>query len=684
MLGLVATILLVATTLVRAQTQTPDTTYPLRPRVGVYLHWNRNLHTANFKGLPDIPSCCPTYTDGTGSGLTFGLLYEHPFLDSFFWMLRAGYSSGDAILTADEGTTVKFNGEPVQGVFRHTIATHLSNWGIEPLFGYMPFNGLLAMAGGRLGYVTTKSFEQKETIVEPANGGTFENGKRTRNEFSGDIPGVSSLSGSLLFGLGYEIPLNRKGTLLASPEVFYSYGLTPVVSDLTWSINMLRVGVALKYSPLFDTIAAPILAAEPVLPHGEGQLVVEPEPVEEPEPEDHSLLHASVKAASLEPDGTERPNVTIRVEEFISTEMRPLLNYVFFDENSSDLPDRYVRMQPDETSDFAVEDLHGIPVLPTYYHLLNIVGRRLRAHPDAKITLVGCNSDEGVETGRLDLSKNRADTVRKYLEDIWGIAPSRITVQTRNKPGKPSDTTVIDGVIENRRVEIYSDTWEILEPVITHDTLRVIQSPDVRFHQRSYSTNGVADWTLDVKQSGRDLKKFSGSGPLTPAVDWKLNDGQQALPNSSDPITYQLTVHDSIGLSYTTVLDSLPVDFISLQKKRRNRIADKEIGNYSLILFDFDRGELNASNQRIAKFIRGEIRPEASVTITGYTDRIGLTDHNQRLSQSRAASTANALAVPLSRSSGLGETKLLYDNELPEGRFYCRTVNVYVETPIEE
>lgn len=680
MVGAVVAILLAVPGLLSAQT--PDTTYPLRPRYGVYFHFNRNLHTANFKGLPDIPSCCPTYTDGTGSGLTYGVLYEHPFLDSFFWIIRAGYSSGDALLTADEPTTVRFNGQPVQGIFRHTIATQLSNWGVEPLFGYMPFDGLLMMGGVRLGYVTEKSFEQKETIVEPANGGTFENGKRTRNEFSGDIPGISSFSGSLLFGAGYEIPLNRKGTLLASPEIFYAYGLTPVVSDLTWSINTLRIGIALKYSPLVDTIVAPILAETPVLPHGGGQIIEEPEP--EPEPEDHSLLHASVKAVSLEPDGSERPNVTIRVEEFISTEMRPLLNYVFFDENSSVLPDRYVRMQSDETSEFAVEDLHGIPVLPTYYHLLNIVGRRLHAHPDAKITLVGCNSDEGIEIGRLDLSRNRADTVRKYLEDVWGIAPSRISVQVRNKPSKPSDTTVIDGVIENRRVEIYSDTWEILEPVITHDTLRVIQSPDVRFHQRSYSTNGVADWTLDVQQSGKQLKKFSGSGPLAPAVDWKLNDGKEVVPHTSDPITYQLTVHDSIGLSYVTVLDSLPVDLISLQKKRRNRIADKEIGNYSLILFDFDRGELNASNQRIARFIRGEIRPEASVTITGYTDRIGLTDHNQRLSQARASSTASALGVPQNRSSGLGETKLLYDNELPEGRFYCRTVNVYVETPIEE
>jgi hypothetical protein len=31
----------------------------------------------------------------------------------------------------------------------------------------------------------------------------------------------------------------------------------------------------------------------------------------------------------------------------------------------------------------------------------------------------------------------------------------------------------------------------------------------------------------------------------------------------------------------------------------------------------------------------------------------------------------------------VGETMPLYDNELPEGRFYSRTVNVIVETPVK-
>jgi arginase family enzyme len=41
-------------------------------------------------------------------------------------------------------------------------------------------------------------------------------------------------------------------------------------------------------------------------------------------------------------------------------------------------------------------------------------------------------------------------------------------------------------------------------------------------------------------------------------------------------------------------------------------------------------------------------------------------------------------SVSYSIVKGLGESVLLYDNSQPEGRFYCRTVEIVVETPIEK
>ena len=56
--------------------------------------------------------------------------------------------------------------------------------------------------------------------------------------------------------------------------------------------------------------------------------------------------------------------------------------------------------------------------------------------------------------------------------------------------------------------------------------------------------------------------------------------------------------------------------------------------------------------------------------------------YNEKLSQGRANTLAKSLNIPFDYVKGLGESILLYNNDLPEGRFYCRTVEVIVETPI--
>ena len=75
--------------------------------------------------------------------------------------------------------------------------------------------------------------------------------------------------------------------------------------------------------------------------------------------------------------------------------MRPLLNYIFFDDNSDALPKRYLQLKQDETNKFDEDSLINMGTLQTYYHVLNIIGQRMKAIPEAKIKLTGCNSNTG-------------------------------------------------------------------------------------------------------------------------------------------------------------------------------------------------------------------------------------------------------------------------------------------------
>ncbi len=647
--------------------QTPPGAEEPWERYGVYIDLNLNHHVADFRALPGVPNCCPRFESGNGVGTSFGLFYQHPFSESLSALLRAGFSSNSGTLTSNEGTVVIVNGQPVAGEFEHTVKTSLATWGVEPLAALRLVGRLRAYGGMRVSAVTTKTYEQKETISQPTTTGTFENGQRTRNENAGELPDGSSLFASVLLGAGLDLPLNSDRTLLATPEVFYSIGVTPVVKDLTWRVNTFRLGVALGYAPRSTT--------------------TEPEPPPTPQsstPVASSKpgLLAAISAFGLD-EGTLRPNVTLRVEEFVSTNMRPLLNYLFFDENSSAIPARYARLSPSETSAFRLANLHDVETLPTYYQVLNIIGRRMLDHPGATITLTGCNADMKEEQGNMELSKRRAESVRDYLKNVWGIAEGRMRIEARNLPGKPTDPADPDGATENRRVEIASDSWEILEPVITDDTLRTTTPPSIRFQPEVRAQAGVARWTVTATQSGQKLKEFSGAGAIPATLDWNVNEEKSSVPRAPDTITYRLDLTDSTGQSLTAPLGSLPVEQITIRKKRVERIADREIDRYSLILFDFDQSDLNPANRRIAEFIKGRVSPAAEVSITGYTDRVGEADHNLKLSQDRAQTVARTLNVTPKNQRGLGESAPPYSNDLPEGRFYSRTVNIVVETMVE-
>ncbi len=63
--------------------------------------------------------------------------------------------------------------------------------------------------------------------------------------------------------------------------------------------------------------------------------------------------------------------------------------------------------------------------------------------------------------------------------------------------------------------------------------------------------------------------------------------------------------------------------------------------------------------------------------------------HNQQLSEQRAFAVRNVILVErpdatISSTQGIGPSRLPYDNDLPEGRYYCRTVSIEMKTPVAE
>jgi outer membrane protein OmpA-like peptidoglycan-associated protein/opacity protein-like surface antigen len=681
-----------------------------RTRFGVFGQFAYNMHRAAFAKLPGVPTCCPQFTDAVSNSYALGALFDIPINNVFGFSLRASYTPTPVSFYAIDTKylTTNIDGTGKKDSTRHYLNANLQNVGLEALFTIKPFNtsvrnddGFTILLGARAGYILQSDFKQYEKTSNDGIAFANERGEdigTVRNEYSGTLPSVNSYAISLMGGLAWEIPLNAKRTVYITPEVFYSFPLTPVISSSalngSWSVHQIRAGIALKFAPerkVIDTSSVP-----PQTPPENTNVIVgtPPTKIETKRPPETGVetggkeLSATLTAVGVERDGKELPDVTFRVEEFLSTNLRPLLPYVFFEQGSDNIPERYDRLSMRDVNDFHVDKLHNYEMLETYHHIMNIVGRRMRSYPRAKLTITGCNDNTAPgERGNTSLSYRRAKAVRDYLSNVWNIDTARMPIQVRNLPATPtvSNTKLYDNEVvqENRRTEFSSDTWEILEPIKTTDTVRTVSPPIIRFRPRVMLPQGnVKEWRITIRQDGQKLKEFWGTGNIPAILDWNLTENQATIPRAPTPLEYTLSVVDDTG-NRLSAQGASPVEQITIQRKRRERLKDREVDRYSLILFDFDKSNLTTTQNRIASFIKTQIQPEATVRISGYTDYTNPLDYSLRLSKARARETASALdLLKKAEVRGLGKTVLLYDTEIPEGRFYCRTVTIIVETPI--
>ncbi|HOK14686.1 MAG TPA: OmpA family protein, partial [Candidatus Kapabacteria bacterium] len=112
---------------------------------------------------------------------------------------------------------------------------------------------------------------------------------------------------------------------------------------------------------------------------------------------------------------------------------------------------------------------------------------------------------------------------------------------------------------------------------------------------------------------------------------------------------------------------------------------------YNLILFPFNSAEAGETNNRIMReYVYDRVKPTSVAEVIGHTDVVGLFDHNQKLSERRAETVRQGIIKATGgrfaslSSKGVGEDDPLYTNDLPEGRFYNRTVQVVIRTPVSE
>ncbi|MCX6155628.1 MAG: OmpA family protein [Candidatus Kapabacteria bacterium] len=688
--------------------------HPMYMRYGAFGGFGFNYHIPTFKSLDTAtcPNCTPNKFSNFkqyGFQPAASLLFEYELSGQLGLSLRAGYTDFGIKLSQDE-PIAKF--DPISNssitiTNSHIIETGLTSVTAEPTISFRPLERLPMFFGAQLGFFTKKTYHQYEEITQ--GDALWANGSKIRNETSGTIPGMSAMITQIFLGFGYEIPLNKTGTSFFVPEISIAYGPSNITDKVeSWKIHQVRAGLALKISPYntIDTLTYEIRQQERIndsiilLARLNAAIADSVHYIrrsflaykadinrkDSTEIAKKGVVAEIQKMVNIDEKNQEIDINKLNVEQFTLSSSTPLVKYVFFDHGKWDIPARYTKLEATSRASFAEANIATKPTLEIYHNIINIIGKRMSIKPSAQITITGCNDGIDSERNDTNLSYKRAESISNYLQNTWKIPAKNIIIKVRNLPEFATSNTEAAGVEENRRVEFEANDPSILAPVNIADKIYSYVKPTtVRTYIKVTAGAGIKDWGIRLSDEMGNEKNLGAAeyAVIPPSIEWDFQNNQELIPTFTSKLNYYLYVQDNND-KVIDVSKTLDVNVLSVEDKKNKGMADKVIENYS-ILMPFNISELTGDALATATLIKDKIsgtyRKDAEIKIKGYADALGSKAANIELAKKRANIMAQFLGQPIVQVAGEG-INTAFDDLLPEGRFYNRSVNVTVNNPI--
>ena len=607
---------------------------------------NYNMYTGTTQKLNESLMAPSAFHDGSGFGGFGAVLLEYRPSPVIGFMLNLGYDN--------RGGTFDQVESPCN--CPEDLKTGLSYATIQPSIRISPFGpDFYVFLGGSYNQNLNKSFTY---TFDQDNGDMF-------NTTEGDFSNIRKNLFSAHVGVGYDIQLasaDSRTQVALSPFISYHpyFGQEPRDIE-SWSISTVRVGMAFKF--------------------GRGAVNKRTERAEAP------LYNPIIPIVASDVKFTARAPITNPVRRTIN-ETFPLRNYLFFEEGSTAIPNRYVKLNKEQAKQFDTESLRNAEFknqsgrserqMDVYYNILNILGYRMLQHPQAQISLTGASAGNGATLG-----KEYAESVKRYLTDVFGIQGTRITTEGKDQPSNPSESP--GGVnflpllrAGDRRVEIVSKSVDLMTPL---QIIAVHENPmdsRVLFTTTSDKNQPLKSWNVQLTDEKGTTQNY---GPYT--------DVQESVSGNT------ILGNRNSG-KYKVVMSGLTRDGATVKKEttlnlvRSPELTEEESLRYS-ILFDFDESNAVATYEKfLTDVVAPRIDDHSKVIIHGHTDIIGSEAYNMTLSEQRASETERILSNAVKRSGknsvhfetlayGMDTGKAPFNNTLPEERFYNRTVIIDIE-----
>ena len=641
----------------------PDSSHPAPfLLLGLGAALGRSIGTGAL-AIPGISAGCGgVLADGSGSSWRASLLVEIPLSAGLAVQILPGVARSHMTLatTLPGVRPLRSAGEPggfESSVIDRILDIYRTDLSLAALVRIPVAGGVHASAG--LGVAHTISSDQiHRLVIASPSTALFRNGRRDDTVSGGADPilDAPTLVPAGVLSAGYDLPISSRSTL--TPSLTLTVPFVGRTTEGNWRDISLELGASLRFgltrTPVVDSIIPPPV---PVIP----------------------ALSASIL--------TRPPVIEVRIDEYDSVEALPVLNQVFFAEGSSRIPERYHLLDREGSTVFTRDQLKG-SALDVYYHMLNLIGKRLQEIPSATLTVNGYRNSRESDPR---LGTMRAESVRRYLVDVWRISQRRITVRGGALPPSPARENAEEGFEENARVELLSSDPNITKPHFRRHIQRVANPPGVTFYPSAVAEAGLGRWQVEVVQEGKPWKSFAGTGALPDSIVWDWRGDQRELPQLPMRLSYRLEVVDSTGQMRTTEPTPIAVNYRSVGQKMERRVNDTTINIYSLLLFNYDSPRLSPGDQELINAINassGDVTPQSIVHFTGYTDSLGDAEHNRQLANARAAEAARLFQSSAPRGVSIvvhddGGERERFPYTTPEGRSHDRTVIIEIRTPVE-
>ncbi|MEO6047186.1 MAG: OmpA family protein, partial [Candidatus Kapaibacterium sp.] len=436
----------------------------------------RSAFSVESNGSLSESSDCGRFERGTGGSPLIGITLESPLKDQFRWSILADFHETNGTLRfpcVDPASIRLPDGSVVPALTDHVADISYSQLAAKFLIDVQPsfLPALRFSVGPALTMITSGRYSAREEVVSPANAEFVGGGGQVRQYGADTFTDGTTLSFGIVGGISYRATAGDRFTI--APGIS---GLMKLTDDLP-SVHMRTHTIAATLALIYridrdiDTIVPP--------------LIVQHDTIAQPEP-----LTISFNAKARGKDGKISDTMVFRENKLITTQLRPLLTYLFFDRGDSAIPERYVRRTRAQITSFNENALKNLGTLDIYHNLLDIIGARMRRNPTAAITVTGMQPDASAERGKFSLADARARGVKNYLIDIWKISPDRIAIATRGEPVAVTNPETEEGAAENRRVEISSAVYQITEPVLFADTVNTEELPALTIHPDVVSGGG--------------------------------------------------------------------------------------------------------------------------------------------------------------------------------------------------